>query len=127
MGNYFKRIYIIASPRVRILIRPRVRRGQSHTYLNSGTRSTFLSPYHFQVSLIAYFHFVSFVQSSVAAQDTVIMFSKSTWLTLFAASLSIISPVAAASDVLDLTAADFDEALKEYPLVLAEFFAPWVR
>jgi hypothetical protein len=55
------------------------------------------------------------------------MFSKSTWLTLLAASLSIISPVAAASDVLDLTAADFDETLKEYPLVLAEFFAPWVR
>jgi hypothetical protein len=54
------------------------------------------------------------------------MFSKSTWLTLLAASLSIISPVAAASDVLDLTAADFDDTLKENPLVLAEFFAPWV-
>lgn len=54
------------------------------------------------------------------------MFSKAIWLTLLAASLSIISPVAASSDVLDLTSADFDDTLKENPLVLAEFFAPWV-
>jgi hypothetical protein len=54
------------------------------------------------------------------------MLSKATLLTLLAASLSIISPVAASSDVLDLTSADFDDTLKENPLVLAEFFAPWV-
>jgi hypothetical protein len=54
------------------------------------------------------------------------MFSKATLLTLLAASLSVISPVAASSDVLDLTTADFDDTLKENPLVLAEFFAPWV-
>ena len=53
------------------------------------------------------------------------MISKSCLFALFAASLSIFSPVKA-SDVLELTAADFDDVISEHPLVLAEFFAPWV-
>ena len=54
------------------------------------------------------------------------MVLKSSLFALLAASLSLFSPVKAASDVLELTAADFDETMKENPLVLAEFFAPWV-
>ena len=54
------------------------------------------------------------------------MFLKSSLLLFLAASLSVFSPVKASSDVLDLTAADFDDTVKENPLVLAEFFAPWV-
>ena len=53
------------------------------------------------------------------------MFLKSSILLVLAASLCVFSPVKA-SDVLELTAADFDETMKENPLVLAEFFAPWV-
>jgi hypothetical protein len=55
------------------------------------------------------------------------MISKTTLLTLLTASLSLVAPVTASSDVLDLTTADFAETLKTYPLVLAEFFAPWVN
>jgi hypothetical protein len=54
------------------------------------------------------------------------MLSKTSLFTLFAASLSLFSPVKASSDVLELSASDFDETVKENPLVLAEFFAPWV-
>jgi len=53
------------------------------------------------------------------------MFLKSSVLLFLATSLSVFTPVKA-SDVLDLTSADFDETVKENPLVLAEFFAPWV-
>jgi hypothetical protein len=45
---------------------------------------------------------------------------------LLTASLSLFPPVRAASDVLDLTDANFDKTLTENPLVLTEFFAPWV-
>ena len=55
------------------------------------------------------------------------MISKYSILTLLTASLSIFSSVNAASDVLELTAADFDDTMKQHPLVLAEFFAPWVN
>jgi hypothetical protein len=55
------------------------------------------------------------------------MISKIALFTLLTATLSVISPVAALSDVLDLTAADFDDTLAANSLVLAEFFAPWVR
>jgi len=55
------------------------------------------------------------------------MISKTSLFALFAASLSLFSPVKAESDVLELTSADFDETMKEHPLVLAEFFAPWVQ
>jgi hypothetical protein len=55
------------------------------------------------------------------------MFSKRTFFSLLAASLSLLSSASAQSDVLDLTEADFDNTIKENPLVLAEFFAPWVR
>lgn len=41
---------------------------------------------------------------------------------LFIAELAV---EAAESDVLDLTDADFDAAIKEYPVVLAMFYAPW--
>ena len=54
------------------------------------------------------------------------MISKTTLFTLLTASLSLVSPVKALSDVLDLTSADFADTLKENNLVLAEFFAPWV-
>jgi len=54
------------------------------------------------------------------------MVSKTSLITLLAASLSLFSPVKALSDVLDLSANDFDDTVKENPLVLAEFFAPWV-
>jgi hypothetical protein len=54
------------------------------------------------------------------------MISKTSLLALFFASLSVFSPVKASSDVLDLTSADFDQTIKDNPLVLAEFFAPWV-
>lgn len=40
---------------------------------------------------------------------------------LFVAELAF----CAESDVLDLTDADFDSAIKEYPVVLAMFYAPW--
>lgn len=55
------------------------------------------------------------------------MFSKRTIFAVVAASLSFFSSVSAdASDVLDLNTAEFDATIKENPLVLAEFFAPWV-
>jgi hypothetical protein len=54
------------------------------------------------------------------------MISKTSLFALLAASLSLLSPVKASSDVIDLTSADFDDTMKENPLVLAEFFAPWV-
>ena len=54
------------------------------------------------------------------------MVSKTSLLTLFAASLSLFSPVKASSDVLELSTADFDKTVNENPLILAEFFAPWV-
>ena len=54
------------------------------------------------------------------------MFPKSVLFTLLTASLSLVSQVKAASDVLDLTSSDFDQTLQDNPLVLAEFFAPWV-
>lgn len=54
------------------------------------------------------------------------MISKASLFALLASSLSLFSPVKATSDVLELTAADFDATMKEHPLVLAEFFAPWV-
>ena len=54
------------------------------------------------------------------------MISKFSIFALFAASLSLFSPVKASSDVLELTAADFDDVMRDNPLVLAEFFAPWV-
>lgn len=62
----------------------------------------------------------------IRSQTCLIMVSKTSLLSLFAASLSLFSPVKALSDVLDLSTADFDETVKENPLVLAEFFAPWV-
>ena len=40
---------------------------------------------------------------------------------LFIAELAI----GAESDVLDLTDADFDATVKQYPVVLAMFYAPW--
>jgi hypothetical protein len=55
------------------------------------------------------------------------MISKTTLFTLLTASLSLVAPVKALSDVLDLTSADFADTLKENDLVLAEFFAPWVE
>jgi hypothetical protein len=55
------------------------------------------------------------------------MISKTSLFALFAASLSLFSPVKATSDVLELTSADFDDTMRENPLVLAEFFAPWVQ
>lgn len=55
------------------------------------------------------------------------MFSKRTLFVLLAASLSLLSSVSAVSDVLDLNEAEFDVTVKENPLVLAEFFAPWVN
>ena len=59
------------------------------------------------------------------------MISKSALFTLFTASLALFSPVRAEeeevhSDVLELTSETFDDAIKEHPLILAEFFAPWV-
>jgi len=54
------------------------------------------------------------------------MFGNRTLFGLLAASLSFLASVRAESDVLDLNAADFDATIKENPLVLAEFFAPWV-
>jgi len=54
------------------------------------------------------------------------MFGNRTLFGLLAASLSFLAGIRAESDVLDLTAADFDATIKENPLVLAEFFAPWV-
>jgi hypothetical protein len=53
------------------------------------------------------------------------MISKKTLFALLTASFSFVSQVSA-SDVLDLTSADFDDTLQSNPLVLAEFFAPWV-
>jgi len=53
------------------------------------------------------------------------MISKRNLFALLAASFSFVSQVSA-SDVLDLTSADFDDTLQANPLVLAEFFAPWV-
>ena len=47
------------------------------------------------------------------------MISKTSLFALFAASLSVFSPVKAESDVLDLTAADFEDTMKQNPLVLA--------
>jgi hypothetical protein len=55
------------------------------------------------------------------------MISKASLFALFAASLSLLSPVKAESDVLELTGVDFEDTMKENPLVLAEFFAPWVH
>lgn len=55
------------------------------------------------------------------------MISKTSLFALFAASLSLFSPVKGESDVLELTSADFEETMNQYPLVLAEFFAPWVQ
>jgi len=55
-----------------------------------------------------------------------VMFGNRTLFGLLAASLSFLAGIRAESDVLDLTAADFDATIKENPLVLAEFFAPWV-
>jgi hypothetical protein len=54
------------------------------------------------------------------------MISKTALFGLLTVSFSFISPIFAQSDVLDLTAADFDETLSKNSLVLAEFFAPWV-
>jgi hypothetical protein len=54
------------------------------------------------------------------------MIPKTSLFALLAVSLCAFSPVKAASDVLDLTGADFEDTMKENPLVLAEFFAPWV-
>jgi len=54
------------------------------------------------------------------------MIAKTSLLALLTASLSFLSTVKASSDVLDLTAADFDDTIQNNPLVLAEFFAPWV-
>ena len=55
------------------------------------------------------------------------MIPKTSLFAVFAASLSLLSLVKAESDVLELTGADFDDTIKENPLVLAEFFAPWVQ
>jgi thiol-disulfide isomerase/thioredoxin len=33
--------------------------------------------------------------------------------------------IGAESDVLDLTDSDFDSTIKEFPVVLAMFYAPW--
>jgi hypothetical protein len=55
------------------------------------------------------------------------MIPKNLLFAILAVSLCAFSPVKAASDVLDLTGADFEDTMKENPLVLAEFFAPWVH
>ena len=41
------------------------------------------------------------------------------------ACLLAVCALAAASDVLDLTSANFDSSLKNIDLALVEFFAPW--
>jgi hypothetical protein len=45
---------------------------------------------------------------------------------LLTVSFWLFVQVTATSDVLDLTSGTFDETMKDNPLVLAEFFAPWV-
>ena len=55
------------------------------------------------------------------------MLSKSALFALLTASLALFSQVKAEkSDVIELTADTFDGTIKEHPLILAEFFAPWV-
>jgi hypothetical protein len=58
------------------------------------------------------------------------MISKSALFVLFTASLALFSQASGEegnSDVLELNSETFDAAIKEHPLLLAEFFAPWVR
>jgi protein disulfide-isomerase A1 len=40
-------------------------------------------------------------------------------------ALAFLATAESASDVLSLTAANFDSSVKPEPLILVEFFAPW--
>jgi hypothetical protein len=94
---------------------------------NLGWASTWqITPYKFPRHRLLLLEPPLFFWSESPFFTVVLMISKTALFALLTA-LSVISPVAALSDVLDLTAADFDETLAANPLVLAEFFAPWVR